>query len=504
MASSKTTVAEPERHAAMARPPSSNDVRPGAGLAAEPASDPVAQNALAELRALRGERQSLRRALEFHAELTRLALNGAGFSRIASTLAAFAGHPVLIENRFFRTLASAGMDGPLPRDDRPASLKTLLKAPALQEPWPQLHARRQPFLIPADNPPGRAQARIVAPIVVGDDVVGYLSIVGSDPSPGQASALLAEQAALAIGIEFSRQQAALETELRLKGNILELVLRPADISSEARAARAALLDYDVNAPQTLLLLAAEPRLTRQQSPIPSLPPSLHELAGLVAAWARQVSSSSLVAEKDGQIVLLLAGPPPAARPRTRTLAAAGPARRQARGSPVPGLSAAQIDLVAALRRQIASCLPAITLSVAIAPPVRDAHEVQQSYEVARRALTILKILGEHEQVISTTDPRLAVFFLFDSTRSETRREFVDLVLGPLMEYDRRGRRALVATLEAYLAHGGSLEATARALKIHTSTLKYRLQRIAEVSGLDVHNADHRFNAALALKLSAIE
>jgi len=41
------------------------------------------------------------------------------------------------------------------------------------------------------------------------------------------------------------------------------------------------------------------------------------------------------------------------------------------------------------------------------------------------------------------------------------------------------------------------------LSVHTSTLKYRLQRIAEVGGLNVRIPDHRFNAALALRLRSL-
>lgn len=43
----------------------------------------------------------------------------------------------------------------------------------------------------------------------------------------------------------------------------------------------------------------------------------------------------------------------------------------------------------------------------------------------------------------------------------------------------------IATLEAYLAHGGDAAATARALHIHRSTLYYRLDRIRAVGDLDL-------------------
>ena len=53
------------------------------------------------------------------------------------------------------------------------------------------------------------------------------------------------------------------------------------------------------------------------------------------------------------------------------------------------------------------------------------------------------------------------------------------------------------TLIAYLDNSGSVEATARALFVHPNTVRYRLRRIAEVSGY--HPADAR--SAYVLRLS---
>ena len=39
-------------------------------------------------------------------------------------------------------------------------------------------------------------------------------------------------------------------------------------------------------------------------------------------------------------------------------------------------------------------------------------------------------------------------------------------------------------MEAYLAHGGALEPTARNLFVHPNTVRYRLHRIADLTGRD--------------------
>ena len=46
---------------------------------------------------------------------------------------------------------------------------------------------------------------------------------------------------------------------------------------------------------------------------------------------------------------------------------------------------------------------------------------------------------------------------------------------------------LLATAGAFLETGGSLEATARSLYVHTNTVRYRLRKIVDVCGLDLTN-----------------
>ena len=55
------------------------------------------------------------------------------------------------------------------------------------------------------------------------------------------------------------------------------------------------------------------------------------------------------------------------------------------------------------------------------------------------------------------------------------------------------------TLTQYLEHGGNYDATAAVLSVHRSTLKYRLQRIRELTGLELSDPDVHFNLQLATR-----
>jgi hypothetical protein len=63
--------------------------------------------------------------------------------------------------------------------------------------------------------------------------------------------------------------------------------------------------------------------------------------------------------------------------------------------------------------------------------------------------------------------------------AQARAELVSEVYEPL----RRGGSALLDTVITYLEQGSSLEATARLLFVHPNTVRYRLRRISELTGL---------------------
>lgn len=80
------------------------------------------------------------------------------------------------------------------------------------------------------------------------------------------------------------------------------------------------------------------------------------------------------------------------------------------------------------------------------------------------------------------------------------RRFYDETLGVLVAYDAAHNTDLVPTLEAFFEQNANASQTARALYVHRNTLNYRLQRIAEITGLDLDDAEARLALQLALKV----
>jgi GAF domain-containing protein len=75
-------------------------------------------------------------------------------------------------------------------------------------------------------------------------------------------------------------------------------------------------------------------------------------------------------------------------------------------------------------------------------------------------------------------------------------------IATLAAYDGKRRTELLQTLERHLGDRGALAATARALYIHTNTLRQRLDRIEALTGLDLAQED-LLSLELALKLARL-
>ncbi len=76
-------------------------------------------------------------------------------------------------------------------------------------------------------------------------------------------------------------------------------------------------------------------------------------------------------------------------------------------------------------------------------------------------------------------------------------------LAELEEYDRRRGTALLDSVDRYLAAGEDARLAARQLHVHPNTLRYRLRRAQEITGLDLSDPAAAFDIRLRLRLRAL-
>jgi purine catabolism regulator len=81
---------------------------------------------------------------------------------------------------------------------------------------------------------------------------------------------------------------------------------------------------------------------------------------------------------------------------------------------------------------------------------------------------------------------------------EAQRKFIDRLFGSLGQGKRT--RALLDTALALGDAGFHLQRTAEVLGIHISTLRYRLNRLSDLTGLDLETVEGRFRLQVGARL----
>jgi DNA-binding PucR family transcriptional regulator len=79
------------------------------------------------------------------------------------------------------------------------------------------------------------------------------------------------------------------------------------------------------------------------------------------------------------------------------------------------------------------------------------------------------------------------------------RRFYDETVAPVAAYDEQYETELVRTLRTFLEADGNVAGTAQRLFTHRHTIYYRLERVRELTGLDVASSDGREKLSLGLK-----
>jgi GAF domain-containing protein len=140
-------------------------------------------------------------------------------------------------------------------------------------------------------------------------------------------------------------------------------------------------------------------------------------------------------------------------------------------------------------------------AIGVSEPRDSPAEAGRAYREAIDAATIGRALQAEGGAISYSELgayRYLVQIAPEDAPHDRMREAVDR----LIAYDNKRRTALLDTLERYLAERRSVIECARALFIHPNTLRQRLGRIEELTGLRI-DEDDLLSLELAIKLARL-
>jgi hypothetical protein len=151
------------------------------------------------------------------------------------------------------------------------------------------------------------------------------------------------------------------------------------------------------------------------------------------------------------------------------------------------------DMLSAAGKLIARFAPG---PVVVGPAVPDLNSAAASAAAALAGLRAAAAWPDAPRPVNATDllPERAL----DGDEA-ARAELISEVYEPLLS----GGTPLIDTVTAYLEQGFSLEATARLLFVHPNTVRYRLRRVAELTGLSPAHGRDGFTLWVAIVIGRL-
>ncbi|XIG73152.1 transcriptional regulator [Streptomyces sp. SGAir0957] len=406
-----------------------------------------------------------RREREAVSESHRLRADRAVLQRQLISVVAQLGHQRAVHALMADVAASdGGVDGVTDALHRLTGLPSLVEdrfgrlrawaGPGRPAPYPEPDPVRQDAMLHAvarEAGPVRMDDRLIALVRPHGEILGVLAVVDTSGEADAHTVFALEHAAASLALELTHLRNLAEVELRLHRDLVDDLLAGTDAASAY--ARSEAVGHDLHRSHYVIVVQWLDQAVDDS------------FARTVNRAATAFGMRALLTQRSGHVVLIADGRPPARA------------------------------LYEALARETGTQSGTIGVS-ALSDSVTD---IPRRYQEAQRALEVR--LNSRERYGTTFFDELGLYrILGPGTDHQELETFVHEWLGQLIGYDSRHHAAMVETLSRYFECDGNYDEAAASLGIHRSTLRYRLQRIREISGYDLANVESRLNLQVATRV----
>jgi purine catabolism regulator len=287
---------------------------------------------------------------------------------------------------------------------------------------------------------------------------GFLSLIGAAGTLSLSDRSVAELSAAACALEMAKAKAVSEAEKRVRGGFVDALLSGS--LSPAEAVRWAKRDkYNPDGRHAVVVV----NWAKKEHP------SYRRLDTLIHGLGH---ADILTHLREDEVIIFM------------------------RLEPRQGIQSAR-HIAESIRRQRNQEFPNDPIVIGIGRPVDALIGLRDSYREARQALSMARRLADPTPLyFGELDVYRLLFLLEDHPELAS---FCKETIGKLIAYDQAQGTDLIDTLTAYFAHKGNLSQTAEGLFVHRNTLLYRMERIREISGLDLDNPETRLSLELAIR-----
>lgn len=380
---------------------------------------------------------ALTKVMDTHRRLNEVAASDRSETGIAEVLHRLCGLPVVIQDAHGNVRATAGaLDDPPREKESPEARRELIRV---------LATVRQAIYHRG------AWTALANPHV---DVRGVIALIDPQRRATEGDLAALEYAATVLSMELARLRSIAEIELRTHRDFAEELLAGAEETAVKATAHA--LGYDAQRPHRIIIVTGARRARISDT-----------FLRTVNRQVRAFNVASLIVGRSDCVIVM--------------------AHHEVAWTE--------------LARAIDAELTRETCCIAVGSRYPNIWEIHNSYREAQFVTDLSSSTSSSftDSVLAFED--LGIYRILSSVTNLTEVErFMREKLGALIDYDADHRSALVLTLARYFDCGCKYDETAERMTIHRSTLKYRLQRIRELTGYNLNDGSIRFDLHLATRI----
>lgn len=406
---------------------------------------------------------ALRRATAVDERLSDLVLDGRSLGELTTTLAELLGKPCALFLPGGERVAAALPDT-APESAVPRLLEPEVAAlPEVRETLAENDGGRA-FVVSPVPAAGILHRHVVAPIVLGDELWGRLVVMEHKTRFTGGDVVAVRRAATLIALQVSSERKAAEADWNAGASLAAELLGGGSDPAVARR-RADRLGVRLDAERLVVVFGS-------RSGTPADAPDFRAVA---SAFEREAPDLGVhVTALEGGVAALVEVPA-GADPRAFALA--------------------ERDRFEAIR----ASMPDSERLIAGVSGVRGGPDgYRAAHREARQVVECIRRFSPADGPALFTAEELGVgSLLLSSSDGEAMAKFAEQTVGELVR--EHSKADLLTTLCSFFDNMGSIRGSAAALEVHENTIRYRLSRIEELTGLAVmHDPDAQLRARLSL------
>jgi len=327
---------------------------------------------------------------------------------------------------------------------------------------------------------GKFVNRMIMPIVLKDNVYGHIFTWSTNTPLGGFDLSIIESAATTIALAVLQELSVKEVEIRYRSEFFEDLISPDAKRKRKALERAHFFNLNPNEYYVIEVMSFKLKFEDENDDeflFEYVQDHVSNMVTIIEGIMKYLNLNGIVATKLNGVQVLLGF--------------------EDKSVIVDRLKNFNNRVIEALNEKFNN----MDVKIGIGRVYKGLDNVNKSFADAVKTIRTGKAIIDKDVI---TFDEMGIFkILCQDFLTEELEDFYNTTLKPLVDYDNKKSTELVKTLKAYFEYNGNLTRMSEKLYTHYNTILYRINRINEITGMNLDDPNDRLNLEIALKISEL-